>query len=86
MLNLSRFTRFSWGKILKERFALCKEIDISHKINLLFEQKTFSNLKKYIWQLGQNKLRQLEKAIKGEDRDRGQDSRLTGRKACFQFS
>ena len=29
MLNLSRFTRFSWGKILKERFALCKEIDIS---------------------------------------------------------
>ena len=29
MLNLSRFTRFSWGKLLKEKFALCKEIDIS---------------------------------------------------------
>ena len=26
---MSRFTLFSWGRIFKERFALCKEIDIS---------------------------------------------------------
>ena len=29
MLNLSRFTRFSWGKIQFGRFARCKRFDIS---------------------------------------------------------
>ena len=29
MLNLSRFTHFSWGKIWIKRFALCKKYDIS---------------------------------------------------------
>ena len=29
VLNLSRFTRFSWGKIWYGRFAPCKRFDIS---------------------------------------------------------
>ena len=39
MLNLSRFTRFSWGKIQFGRFAPCKRFDISQLCGELYEMK-----------------------------------------------